>query len=145
MIIIYEQIDQPLAIINLAEGFSIEEAIEQVPENTRFRIVDEAELPADAADFIDALAVNFNNDLDHNMHIDIQKAREITKNRLRRERMSYFEKSDIAIRDAMIENNAEKLQSAVDERDRLRDITMSVDTANTVEQLRRLAVKKIKQ
>lgn len=142
MIIIYEQIDQPLAIINLAEGFSIEEAIEQVPENTRFRIVDEAELPADAADFIDALAVNFANDLDHNMHIDIQKAREITKNRLRRERMSYFEKSDIAIRDAMIENNAEKLQSAVDERDRLRDITMSVDTANTVEQLRRLAVKK---
>lgn len=142
MIIIYEQIDQPVAIINLAEGFSIEEAIEQVPENTRFRIVDEAELPADAADFIDALAVNFANDLDHNMHIDIQKAREITKNRLRRERMSYFEKSDIAIRDAMIENNAEKLQSAVDERDRLRDITMSVDTANTVEQLRRLAVKK---
>jgi hypothetical protein len=142
MIIIYEQINQPVAIINLAEGFSIDEAIKQIPENTRFRIVNETELPANAADFTDALSIDFNNNLDPNIHIDIEKAREITKNRLRKERIPYFVKIDIAIRDAMIENNAEKLKEAVEERDRLRDITMSVVTVNTVEQLRRLAIKK---
>lgn len=140
MIIIYEQKNKPVAIINLAEGFPMEDAIKQVPDGAKFRIVDEVDLPSDTDlfEFADALLINFDSSSKLNARIDIEKAREITKSRLRKERAPLFENVDLAIRDAMIENDQEKLKTAVSERNRLRDLTNLVYTATTVEELRNL-------
>jgi hypothetical protein len=142
--ILYLQENGTIAIINPAKDFSIEDAILQVPQGASYRIVSNNQLPfdEDMVDFADALSVNFDNTLDPNIHFDIEKAREITKTRLRTERIEYFEQNDILLRDAIIENNSENLNIAIIERNRLRDITMTVNTVDTIDQLRRLSIKK---
>jgi hypothetical protein len=144
MIIIYEQKNEPVAIINLAEGFTIEEAILQIPPGTKYRVINELDLPPeeDLLEFADSLTINFDKNLEVNAHFNIEQAREITKTRLRKERIEYFEQNDILLRDAIIENNSENLNIAIIERNRLRDITITVDTVNTIDQLRSISIKK---
>jgi len=142
MIIIYEQKNEPVAIINLAEGFTIEEAILQIPPGTKYRVINELDLPPeeDLLEFADSLTINFDKNLEVNAHFNIEQAREITKTRLRKQRTEYFEKNDIVIRDAMIENDWKKLNLAIEERNRLRDITNLVYTVNTIKDLKNLSV-----
>jgi hypothetical protein len=71
--------------------------------------------------------------------IDINKAKDITKNRLRQEREPLLLAQDIAFQRAL-EINADT-SSIVAEKQRLRDITTLVDTANTVEELKALEAK----
>jgi hypothetical protein len=71
--------------------------------------------------------------------IDINKAKEITKDRLRIERKPLLEAQDVAFQRAL-ESNADT-SAIVAEKQRLRDITKLVDTANTVEELKALEVK----
>jgi len=71
--------------------------------------------------------------------IDINKAKEITKDRLRQEREPLLLAQDIAFQRAL-EINADT-SSIVAEKQRLRDITTLVDTANTVEELKALEAK----
>jgi len=71
--------------------------------------------------------------------IDIDKAKNITKDRLRQEREPLLLAQDIAFQRAL-EINADT-SAIVAEKQRLRDITTLVDTANTVEELKALEVK----
>jgi hypothetical protein len=71
--------------------------------------------------------------------IDIDKAKEITKGRLRAERKPLLEEQDVAFQRAL-EIKADT-SAIVAEKQRLRDITTLVDTANTVEELKSLEVK----
>jgi hypothetical protein len=71
--------------------------------------------------------------------IDINKAKDITKNRLRQERKPLLLAQDIAFQRAL-ESNADT-SAIVAEKQRLRDITTLVDTANTVEELKALEAK----
>jgi hypothetical protein len=71
--------------------------------------------------------------------IDINKAKDITKDRLRQEREPLLLAQDIAFQRAL-EINADTT-AIVAEKQRLRDITTLVDTANTVEELKALEVK----
>jgi hypothetical protein len=71
--------------------------------------------------------------------IDIDKAKDITKDRLRQERKPLLLAQDIAFQRAL-EINADT-SAIVAEKQRLRDITTLVDTANTVEELKALEVK----
>jgi hypothetical protein len=71
--------------------------------------------------------------------IDINKAKDITKDRLRQEREPLLLAQDIAFQRAL-ESNADT-SAIVAEKQRLRDITTLVDTANTVEELKALEVK----
>ena len=66
--------------------------------------------------------------------IDIPKAQEITKDRLRAERTPLLQALDIE----MMKNltDAEKLAEIEAEKQRLRDITKVVDTLETVEELK---------
>jgi uncharacterized protein YdaT len=66
--------------------------------------------------------------------IDINKAKDITKDRLREERKPLLEAQDVAFQRAL-ESNADT-SSIVAEKQRLRDITNQVDTMNTVEELK---------
>lgn len=71
--------------------------------------------------------------------IDINKAKEITKDRLRVERKPLLESLDVAFQRAL-ESNADT-SAIVAEKQRLRDITKVVDTKNTLEELKLLGVK----
>ena len=71
--------------------------------------------------------------------IDINKAKDITKDRLRAERKPLLEAQDVAFQRAL-ESNADT-SAIVAEKQRLRDVTTLVDTANTVEELKALEAK----
>ena len=71
--------------------------------------------------------------------INISKAQEITREKLRQEREPLLLAQDIAFQRAL-EINADT-SAIVAEKQRLRDITTLVDTANTVEELKALEVK----
>jgi len=71
--------------------------------------------------------------------IDIDKAKDITKDRLRQEREPLLLAQDVAFQRAL-ELNADT-SSIVVEKQRLRDITKLVDIANTVEELKALTIK----
>jgi len=71
--------------------------------------------------------------------VDINKAKDITKDRLRQEREPLLLAQDVAFQRAL-ETGADT-SAIVAEKQRLRDITKLVDTANTVEELKALEVK----
>ena len=70
--------------------------------------------------------------------VDINKAKEITKDRLRQEREPLLLAQDVAFQRAL-EIKADT-SAIVAEKQRLRDITTLVDTANTVEELKALEI-----
>ena len=66
--------------------------------------------------------------------IDINKAKEITKDRLRVERKPLLESLDVAFQRAL-ESNADT-SAIIAEKQRLRDITKQVDAITTLEELK---------
>ena len=70
--------------------------------------------------------------------VDINKAKDITKDRLRVERKPLLEAQDVAFQRAL-ESGADT-SAIVAEKQRLRDITKLVDTANTVEELKEITI-----
>ena len=70
--------------------------------------------------------------------IDINKAKVITKDRLRAERKPLLEAQDVAFQRAL-ESNADTT-AIVAEKQRLRDITNQVNSMTTVEQLKGAAL-----
>jgi uncharacterized protein YdaT len=71
--------------------------------------------------------------------INLNKAKDITKDRLRAERKPLLEAQDVAFQRAL-ESNADT-SVIVAEKQRLRDITNLVNNANTVEELKALEAK----
>ena len=76
--------------------------------------------------------------MDMGIKIDIAKAKDITKNRLRAERKPLLEALDIEFIKAQ-EQGADT-SAIVAEKQRLRDITQQVDTMSTVEELKQASV-----
>ena len=70
--------------------------------------------------------------------IDINKAKDITKDRLRIERKPLLEAQDVAFQRAL-ESNADTT-AIVAEKQRLRDITNQVDIMTTVEELKSITL-----
>jgi hypothetical protein len=70
--------------------------------------------------------------------VDINKAKKITKDRLRAERKPLLEAQDVAFQRAL-ESNADT-SAIVAEKQRLRDITNQVDTMTTVEELKSITL-----
>jgi hypothetical protein len=70
--------------------------------------------------------------------IDIAKAKEITKDKLRAERKPLLEAQDVAFQRAL-EEGADT-SAIVKEKQRLRDITKQVDSVTTVEELKKATV-----
>ena len=73
--------------------------------------------------------------------VDINKAKDITKDRLRAERKHLLEAQDIAFQRAL-EANADT-SAIVAEKQRLRDITKIVDNINTVDELKTLNINNV--
>jgi uncharacterized protein YdaT len=70
--------------------------------------------------------------------INISKAKDITRERLRAERTPLLEAQDVAFQRAL-ESGADT-STIVAEKQRLRDITKQVDTATTLDELKGLKV-----
>jgi uncharacterized protein YdaT len=70
--------------------------------------------------------------------ININKAKEITKNRLRQERTPLLQAQDVAFQRAAEEGT--DTSAIVAEKQRLRDITKLADSATTLESLKELSV-----
>jgi hypothetical protein len=71
--------------------------------------------------------------------INLDKAKDITKNRLRIERTPLLQAQDVAFQRAL-ENNADTT-AIVAEKQRLRDITILADEATTLDELKALEAK----
>ena len=70
--------------------------------------------------------------------ININKAKELKKEKLRKERLSLLQAQDVAFQRAL--ETGEDTAAIVAEKQRLRDITKVVDTATTVEELKVIGV-----
>jgi hypothetical protein len=68
--------------------------------------------------------------------INLEKAKEITKNRLREERKPLLEAQDVAFQRAL--EAGQDTASIVAEKQRLRDVTTLVDTVTTLDELKEL-------
>ena len=76
--------------------------------------------------------------MDMGIIVDINKAKDITKDRLRAERKPLLEAQDVAFQRAL-ESNADT-SAIVAEKQRLRDITNQVDSMTTVEELKSITL-----
>jgi predicted component of type VI protein secretion system len=135
--ILYKQENKKIAMLSWAANLTATEAAKDLPDGTAYILVNDTSLPPseDLIDFFDAIRVDFATAA---ITFEIEEARSITKERLRRERVIKFEENDIKLRDAMLDNNAEKTEEAIAERNRLRDITLLADSKNTLVELRNL-------
>jgi len=70
--------------------------------------------------------------------INFNKAKQITKERLRQERKPLLEQQDVLFQRSL-ENNSDT-SAIIVEKQRLRDITNLVDNSTTLEQLKQLTV-----
>ena len=108
---------------------SIEAVLDKdVPKGKGARIVDQNSLPRDN-DFYDAWEMD-----DTTVTVNLAKAKEITKNRLRMERAPLLVAQDVAFQRAL-ESGADTT-AIVAEKNRLRDITKLADNATTLDELR---------
>ena len=92
-------------------------------------VVDNDSLPNEHSEFFNAWKLNAGS-----VSVDLDKAKEITKVRLRVERKPLFEAQDIAFQRAT-ETGADTA-AIVAEKQRLRDITQLADAATTVDELK---------
>lgn len=97
------------------------------------QIVDQASLPNNDNDFFDAWEINGGK-----VTVSINKARDITKARLRAEREPLLTAQDVAFQRAL-ETGADTA-AIVAEKQRLRDITKQADQAVTLAELRSIKV-----
>ena len=72
------------------------------------------------------------------VNININKAKDITKDRLRAERKPLLEAQDVAFQRAL--ETSEDTTAIVAEKQRLRDITNQVDTMTTVDELKSASI-----
>ena len=98
-------------------------------------IIDSSELPEEHNEFFNAWKLDNNN----KVFVDINKAKEITKDRLRVERKPLLEAQDVLFQRAL-ESNTDT-SAIVAEKQRLRDITKLADEATTLEELKALEAK----
>jgi hypothetical protein len=134
MKIIYPNYDGGVSIVVASthwKGTMEELAQKDVPSGKPYKIVEDSVIPSDRT-FRDAWE-NY-----ESINVNFSKAQTITKERLRRERKPLLEEQDILFIRA-VENSQDKSE-IVTEKQRLRDITLSVDTAVDLDELKGLNV-----
>jgi hypothetical protein len=138
--IIYQTNNGVAVIIPTPEALTIYSikaiAAKDVPPNTEYKIVDVSEIPTDR-EFRTAWQ-----QLDDKIEINFDKAKEITKKRLREERKSLLAQQDVEFLKA-IESDSDKSE-IIKEKKRLRDITKLVDGTASLQELKELKAEKPK-
>lgn len=104
-----------------------------IPVGVKSYIVDAASLPEDDSDFFDAWE-----QVKGVVSVNLDKAKEITKNRLRAERAPMMEQLDVMFQRSLEEGT--DFSGIVAEKKRLREVTKHADKCTTLEELRALKV-----
>lgn len=104
-----------------------------IPAGVKSYIVDASTLPENDNDFFDAWEQTKGV-----VTVNVDKAREITKARLRAEREPLLAAQDVAFQRAM--ETGGDLKAIVAEKNRLRDVTSLADRCTTTDELRALKV-----
>ena len=129
-VIIWSQSSGSIAVCIPTGEISIEEVLaKDCP--TGSIIVDKNTLPKDG-DFFDAFVLNN----DNTVTVDLEKAKKITRDRLRRERVSLLEQQDILYMRTL--EAGLPTTSIVSEKQRLRDLPTLADACTTLDELRSL-------
>jgi hypothetical protein len=111
---------------------SIEDVMEKdVPQGRGARIVNAEDLPNEHQDFYNAWEMNATS-----VTVNLTKAKELTKDRLRVERTPLLAAQDVAFQRAL--ESGQDTSEIVAEKQRLRDITALADSATTLDELRAL-------
>ena len=106
-----------------------------VPTGRDARIVDSSDLPEDDNDFFDAWEMDAKS-----VSVNLDKAKELTKRRLRAEREPLLAAQDVAFQRALeAGGGADITAPIVAEKQRLRDITNQADGCNSTAELRALS------
>lgn len=100
-----------------------------VPEGKGARIVNLADLPNQYNDFYDAWEMDATS-----VTVNLEKAKELTKKRLRAEREPLLAAQDVLFQRAL--ESGENTTAIVAEKQRLRDVTSLADAETTLEGLR---------
>jgi len=106
------------------------------PAAVSYKVVDVNEIPEDRS-YRNALSYK-NGKFTH----DMNKAKDLHKDKLRRERVRLFDENDIELRDANLESSKDKLKKAIARRNYLRDITKDprINAAKTVDDLKKIGI-----
>jgi hypothetical protein len=132
-IIIYKNDNGNVSVTTPTGEISIEEVlVKDCPSHAI--IVDSSELPEEHNCFFNAWEL-----VGGKVIVNLDKAKDMTKDRLRAERKPLLEAQDVAFQRAL-ESNADT-SAIVAEKQRLRDITKKVDAANTLEELKLMEIK----
>ena len=137
--IIYTNTDGGISVIipSPYSDLTIEQiAAKDVPPNTDYKIVDVSELPQDR-EFRSAWENS-----DEKIEINFDKAKKITKQRLREERKPLLAAQDVEYLKALEVNG--DTSEIIKEKKRLRDITKLADDATTLDELKELTAEKPK-
>ena len=112
----------------------IEQVLEKdCPKGRGARIVSYLDLPNEYNDFYDAWEMDATS-----VTVNLTKAKELTKNRLRQERTPLLAAQDVAYQRADEAGDAAKKAEVVAEKQRLRDLPSLADACATLEELRAL-------
>ena len=125
--------DDYVFVFRHAEGSGIlfDEALNKTkPKNSKYLILDDSKLLD--IDFQNAWLIG-----DDDLSIDMSKAKDITKERLRQERKPLLEAEDIKFMQA--QESGSDTKAIVAEKQRLRDITNQVDSCTTTDELKALS------
>lgn len=107
-------------------GLTLEQIIaKDVPAGLPYEVVEDSAIPTDRT---------FRNAWKHDLSVDIPKAQEITKARLRIERKPLLETLDVEVMRNI--TDPVKLAEIEAQKQELRDITKVVDTLTTVDELK---------
>ncbi len=130
-VIIWENKNGNVSVGTPAADISIEECLKHCPADAI--VVDAEILPNDHNDFFDAWQLKGGV-----VSVNLEKAKALTKNRLRAERAPLLAAQDVAFQRAL-ETSAD-LTAIVTEKNRLRDITQLADSAQSLDELRAITV-----
>ena len=129
-VIIFQNDNGGVAVCIPTGEISIDAVLEKdVPKGKGARIVEQGSLPNQDMDFFDAWEMDANS-----VSVNLDKAKEITKRRLRAEREPLLAAQDVAFQRALEEGK--DTTAIVAEKQRLRDITGLADAAKSTEELR---------
>jgi hypothetical protein len=131
-VIIFESSNGGVATTIPTGEISVEAVLEKdVPKGRGARIVEHSTLPNQYSDFYDAWEMD-----ESSVTVNMDKAKELTKNRLRAERTPLLAAQDVAFQRAL--EAGSDTTAIVAEKQRLRDLTDLADACTTLEELRAL-------
>lgn len=141
MKIVFENPDGTIGVIHPSPNWTgdmDELAKKDAPDNVWYVVVEDSDIPQDRT-FREAWVMDWDNELPA---VSMEKAREITKKRLRVERKPLLEALDIEYMIALEKGDNKKLKDIAGEKQKLRDITSSpeIEAAKSAEELKSIKV-----